>query len=985
MIDEISQISGALLSQISAAICVIKECKKIFGNLNMFFFGDFYQMESISPSLFRTLNECNVSKVNNNDGIEVTKGRGLWNQLDYAIFLDEPQRSKDKIYSKIKRRIRNGCCEKEDIAILNELTVQQSSLDYIKKIKEAPFYTTRHYEIDYINEKRVHFFASQHNRQILKWRTPIFINGQQISSESWIYDMLYHERYKFTQKNLKKIGRQFFYCEGAPYKILETPKYGKYTGTVTSNIGVTVGIQLNNNEEFIKRKLNCKIRILTYPPKVIFLHLRKHTLQEKIRGLEQFPLGTVPIFPVYESVILNIKKINEKWFNLYNGPTYNVPSEIKIKLFGYKLSPAFANTDYGCQGSTQTHIVTNIIPGPYAKKNSSTSAYVILSRATSLDGILLSHPLTDKCLRINPLPDLIKETCRLKLIERDTLITKKYLVEKLIMEVKDIKIRLERKFLDVDYYPKWVKTKLIYFSNMIHNLEKLLNIPKEVKTCISCLEICLSDENSPRCFECAQDDIPALKLKKCLCGKTFSWVKKDGITRSGNYCDECSKKYESAKVSDDSFSWKRKRCLSCNNFTISKLSKFCFKCDPRFLTKVKEKKTTIQNDSKEKISKIIKLNIELAKNHSQNNKIATMFVDQSIKTSPIVSKIEIKSSTTKSHEGFYNLTGINSSINNWGYAKLENPNMNICFLNSAVQFIISIKPIADLLCYEYAKKYCNRNTFLSDLERIEILENPNQPISPETLAKKSFLIEFETLVTQMIRNTKKYYSASKLAKIYEVLEPGYTFYDQWDCSSVVDLIFKLYENFLCNEEFDGKSKAQEIINSLKIITIISTQCKKCNIIKEMEFKEIFLYVPLKRNISNIFAPFYSEAKDYCCDICNDLVENTQPRLVTGALQKTEIKSYSKYVLVRFGRVDFNFEKVKFKVTLLENNEVLGHHLKLETWVKHEGESIKSGHYVVIRREKQGCIRMSDDYFSSYNKKYIKNCNSCYIALLKRIG
>ena len=99
MIDEISQISGALLSQISAAISVIKECRKIFGNLNMFFFGDFYQMESISPSLFRKLNECNVSKVNNNDGIEITKGRGLWHQLDYAVFLDEPQRSKDKIYS----------------------------------------------------------------------------------------------------------------------------------------------------------------------------------------------------------------------------------------------------------------------------------------------------------------------------------------------------------------------------------------------------------------------------------------------------------------------------------------------------------------------------------------------------------------------------------------------------------------------------------------------------------------------------------------------------------------------------------------------------------------------------------------------------------------------------------------------------------------------------------------------------------------------
>ena len=181
MIDEISQISGDLLSKISSAICVIKESKRIFGNLNMFFFGDFYQMESIAPSLFRTLNECNVVKINTNDGIEITKGRGLWHQLDYAIFLDEPQRSKDKLYSKIKRRIRNGCCEKEDIAILNRLTVQQSSLDYVSKFTEAPFYTTRHYEIDYINEKRIYFFASQHRKQILKWQTPIFVNGQQIS------------------------------------------------------------------------------------------------------------------------------------------------------------------------------------------------------------------------------------------------------------------------------------------------------------------------------------------------------------------------------------------------------------------------------------------------------------------------------------------------------------------------------------------------------------------------------------------------------------------------------------------------------------------------------------------------------------------------------------------------------------------------------------------------------------------------------------
>ena len=86
MIDEISQIAAILLSQICTALCFLKECRQIFGNLNMFFFGDFYQMESIAPSLFRTLNESNQNKITNNYTIEVTKGRGMWRQLDHVVF-----------------------------------------------------------------------------------------------------------------------------------------------------------------------------------------------------------------------------------------------------------------------------------------------------------------------------------------------------------------------------------------------------------------------------------------------------------------------------------------------------------------------------------------------------------------------------------------------------------------------------------------------------------------------------------------------------------------------------------------------------------------------------------------------------------------------------------------------------------------------------------------------------------------------------------
>ena len=964
MIDEISQISAALLVQICMAVCLIKECKKIFGNLNMFFFGDFYQMESISPSLFRTLNECNTSKINNNDAIEITQGRGLWHQLDYAVFLDEPQRAKYKLFSKIKRRIRNGCCEKEDIDILNTLTIQRSSLINTNKFREAPFYTTRHYEIDYINEKRIHFYATEHNKQILKWKTPIFINGKQISSESWIYELLYQERYKFTQKNLKKIGREFIYCEGAPYKILVTPKHGKHTGTVTANIGVMVGIQLNIKEEIHNKYKNFKIRTLIYPPKVLFLHLRKQTLQQKLKGLENFPLGTVPIFPGYETITLDIQKINQNWFNLFSGPAYNVPSEIKIKMFGYKLAPAFANTDYGCQGSTQTHIITNIIPGPNSKKYSSTSAYVILSRATSLDGILLSHPVPEQCLQNNPIIDLIQETCRLKQIERETLKNKKYLIINLIKQVNDIKMRLKNKFSDIDHAPIWVKTIFKYLSNLINNLENLLNIPKKVKTCVSCLEICLSDERIPRCFECIKDNIPPLDLKKCFCGKKYSWTKKDGITRSGNKCDKCSKQYENVQKKQDSSGWKRKRCLSCNNFTFSKLSRFCFKCDPRLSLDSKDKTRLINDGGKRKISGIVKSSIvrNTIKRKENND---------------IIHSVNNKNKGTKNQKKLRKQTIIKNS-----FTKLENPGLNLCFLNAAVQFILSIKSLSDLICFEYVRKYCKTSTFLSDFEQFEMFDNPNQPVSPLTVAKKDFLFEFETLAINMIKNPELTLSTTKLAKIFEVLEQGYIYTHQWDCSEIVDTFFTLFEAFIYNENFDGKSDAQEILNSLKIRTKVSTQCNKCNILKILENEDFFFCVPLEKNVDNIFLQYSCVIKDFRCEMCNALSGNPDRRLVTGAVQKTEIISFSKYILIKFGRVKYNHDKVLYNVTLPETNHVLGHHLKLDAWVEHIGQTIKAGHYVLIRRVGDGFVKISDDKISSSNKKCIQNSDLCYIALLR---
>ena len=558
----------------------------------------------------------------------------------------------------------------------------------------------------------------------------------------------------------------------------------------------------------------------------------------------------------------------------------------------------------------------------------------------------------------------------------------KYLIDKLIVQVKDIKFRLERKFKMIEHYPNWVQTKLEYFSNLITNLENLFNIPKQVKTCLSCLEICLSDEKAPRCFECEKDNIQPLQLKMCLCGKKFPWVKKDGITRCGNKCDKCSNQIDITKKTADAFGWKRKRCLSCTNFTVSKLSKFCFNCDPRKLSNANH---NIKNKQIVFIRKKIEEHaINSTNSHSEIKQDHVMITEQSITLTPIPTKL---SSNTKNIRTYINITNqniLNSNVNEWNYTKLENPGLNLCFLNSAVQFILSIKPLTDLLCCQYVKNHCRNSTFLSEFEQLEMIENANQSISLITLAKKNFLFEFESLAINMIRHPQHTFSTSKLAKVFEVLEPDYTYLDQWDCSSVVDLFFTLYDAFIGQENFEGKNDAQAILDSLKITMNVCTTCNMCNITIEREMINYFFMVPLERNVDNIFIPYHEDIVGYRCEMCNELEGIPHQGLITGATRITEIKSFSKYVLVKFGRVKLNYEKVTFTVTLPEINNILGCNLQLEAWVEHIGATIKSGHYVLIRRMKEVFIKISDDDITSHLPTYIQSSPLCYIALLKRL-
>ena len=130
--------------------------------------------------------------------------------------------------------------------------------------RDHPTISARNCEVDYINNFRIREYAKQHNRQLLVFKSPLYMGGVAVPSSSWLYSLLDQERETFTQAKCKKINNEFVYCEGAPYMIQETPKDGGISGSFNGNIGEALGIILNPKE----RPNLASVRVLIF-------HLRR--------------------------------------------------------------------------------------------------------------------------------------------------------------------------------------------------------------------------------------------------------------------------------------------------------------------------------------------------------------------------------------------------------------------------------------------------------------------------------------------------------------------------------------------------------------------------------------------------------------------------------------------------------------------------------------------------------------------------------------
>ena len=443
--------------------------------------------------------------------------------------------------------------------------------------------------------------------------------------------------------------------------------------------------------------------------------------------------------------------------------------------------------------------------------------------------------------------------------------------------------------------------------------------------------------------------------------------------------------------------------MKCNNYTTTPLSKFCYKCDPRlqnikYIIKSDEKCYPIMTTKKHtKILKIDHIQDKLIPKISSiknilNKNISEVLQNRNDDTIKINKRsmnfenasltiINQKNRIVKDKNKYWNNNKIVST--KFPFAKLKNPpNFNLCFLNSTIQFILSIQPIADLLIQQHVKN----NLIEMSLSRDYLTEYYHEII---------FLQEFESLAVSMLQNPTKSFLADTLAYSFQNLAIcSYNVGEQWDCSETIDLFFTFYEKFVnALQLFTLKSNVLKTLGSIKTKVQHIRKCNRCGEELVKEESHFFYSVTLQKKVENIFDPDYDSSPEFKCQKCNTEVGNLEGSLITGAKLISKISSISSYMIVYIGRIMLNgIDKNLQKITIPKTNNITvttginsvdNITLNLESWIEHVGVSIYSGHYTHIRRYKSGFLTMSDDSFTVNDKTHVSNSSLCYYALLKR--
>ena len=374
LIDEVSMISCEFLFKISETLSKATGNTNAFGGINIIFAGDFAQLPPVKQvRLYSNINTNTASATGKTQ--RNIMGKLLWSSVDTVVELTEVMRqtgASNIRFVELLSRLRLGECTEDDYNLLNARVIS-SSTARDETWKLAPIIVAENAAKDALNEKLSIAFAKR-TKQDLHWYHATDRMDNKILEDENVLERLEALPSSLTGQRLSKIPLVI----GMP--VMVTHNFDVEGGVVNGSKGIVSRIRYKVNEQGNRTLVSCVVRIADSSDNPMPM-LQEHEI------------------PILEDVT------DITFQNPYSD------EKITIRRTQVPVVPAFAMTAHKAQGQTMPSAIVDL-----ASCRGTQAPYVMVSRVTSLDGLMILRPFDKKKICSCPSQEMRYEFKRLKVL-----------------------------------------------------------------------------------------------------------------------------------------------------------------------------------------------------------------------------------------------------------------------------------------------------------------------------------------------------------------------------------------------------------------------------------------------------------------------------------------------------------------------------------------------------------------------------------------
>lgn len=381
-IDEVSMIGSELLTKISAALSVAKANPAPFGGISVIYAGDFCQLPPVANTRLYTPveNRSLPYSALNKKSQKQLLGRSAWLSCDNVVTLHQQMRQKgteNNRFRELLGRLRFGRCNASDVKLLNSRILGNADADLTQDVWQfAPIITKGNHVKDALNENGAEAFAARFGREIHYYLAQDYRSKKRVSSQ------LQEELYTYHSGQTSHAVSRLPLVEGMP--VIFTQNYDVAGGVVNGTIGTLKSVRYTIDENGDRYAQSCVV---------------------EVPDLECKPMDGLQNKEV-------VALVEDHEFTITD---YRTKEKATFKRKQLPIQPAFAMTDYKSQGRTLDYVIVDL-----TGCTGSQSPYVMISRATSLKGLLILRPFHPSKVQSHPSQDLRNEMSRIEEIHRRT-------------------------------------------------------------------------------------------------------------------------------------------------------------------------------------------------------------------------------------------------------------------------------------------------------------------------------------------------------------------------------------------------------------------------------------------------------------------------------------------------------------------------------------------------------------------------------------